>query len=266
MGALLLGPLALHVHGLTADRLIELRDAASVLIPDYFQAPPTPLTVELVFGEKITSWTMSDRVWTARLSDGVSLQAVTRVLASISANFAGTQGVLAFHAVAVEGSDSNATVIVGPELSGKTSTMLRLMKTQAPLATNVCYLSSDEAVLLAGTRAITFRKFERSFVLNKLAEIALPQRNIRVRRVLHLMPSDKPLLIVPNRDPFLLFNAASIIPAWATLMGQHSAFQWPPSERQLVERGCAAQRLLDSIEQFQVTGVADEVADWITRT
>lgn len=267
MGALALGSLALHVHGLAADRLADLREAASVLVPDYFQEPSVKLTVELFFGEESTSWTVSKRALTARLfAEGVSLHAVARVLASISANFAGSQGALAFHAVAVEGRDSHATVIVGPELSGKTSVLLRLMRTRTPLATNVCYLSCDEATLLAGTRTITRRDFKQSFELEKSTEIALPHQNIKVRRLLHLMPSSTSLMVVPSRDPFLLFNAASIIPAWATLMGARSAFQWTPSERELVERGRSAHRLLDSIEQFQVTGAADEVAHWIEGT
>lgn len=109
------------MHGLAADRLADLREAASVLVPEYFQEPSATLTMELFFDEESTSWTVSERAWTARFAKGVSLHAVTRVLATISANFAGTQGVLAFHAVAVEGCDSHATVIVGPELSGKTS-------------------------------------------------------------------------------------------------------------------------------------------------
>jgi hypothetical protein len=266
MGALALGPLALHVNGLAADRLADLREAASVLVPDYFQEPSSKLMVELFFGEESTSWTKSERAWTARFAEGVSLHAVTRVLASISANFAGIQGALAFHAVAIEDPDSAATVIVGPELSGKTSALLRLMKSRTPLATNVCYLSCNEATLLAGTRTITRRNFEQSFALERSTEIALPQRNVKVRRLLHLMPTVTSLMVVPSRDPFLLFNAASIIPGWATLMSPRSAFQWLPSERELIERGLAAHRLLDSIEQFQVTGAADEVADWIAGT
>ena len=266
MGALALGPLAVLVHGLAADRLADLREAASVLVPDYFQEPSAKLTVELFFGEESTSWTVSKSAWTARFAEDVSLHAVSRVLASISANFAGTQGALAFHAVAVEGRDSYATVIVGPELSGKTSALLHLMKTRTALATNVCYLSSDEATLLAGTRTITRRDFRKSFALEKSTEIELPQRNVKVRRLLHLMPSGTSLMVVPCRDPFLLFNAASIIPGWATLMGPQSAFQWTPSERELVERGRSTHHLLNSIEQFQVTGAADEVANWIAGT
>jgi hypothetical protein len=266
MDTLDLGPLAVQVQGLAANLFADLRESASVFVPDYFQEHFTRLPVQLCFGEEYTSWTKSECGWTGRFVDGVNLDAVSRVLASISANFVETCGTLAFHAVAVEGCQSGASVIVGPALSGKTSTLLRVMKTRTPLATNVCFVCSNRALLIAGTRTITHRKFEQSFALDRFGEIALPLQSVKIQRIIHLMPSSKSLMVVPNRDPFLLFNAASIIPAWTTLMNPRSGFQWTPSECELIDRGRAVHRLLDSTEQFQVTGDANEVADWIAST
>lgn len=233
-----------------------LSESISVLVPTYFASPETFYVAHIVkaTGRPSIDITQaeSQAEITLRVTHNFSIHALARALASFAGHAISQSGCLPFHSTCISNTRTgNAFLFVGPELSGKTSTLMqaqtRLDHIQC-ISTNVTYINVHTMKVMAGTLASTARRFDGDFSLDLIEHFVPPDSPPNLKAIFHIMPSHGNNLACTTRDPLLLFNTSCVIPNWTSIIQKDLIYSLQSPHSKLIQRTALSYRLNEKVE------------------